>query len=1313
MCDKAPDISDHKPLGLLLPLGASKAIRDKMSSLAIQFKEIANNGTEYRSDLTDALGQPSTRVIKSALADSFALIVDAHAPFQEMAHLFSDVLPTLAVPNDRSVRLWKAVIVFASLTFDTPTPPLDSQGEQSGSREQVELLRQNQFFIRMATSYGWGTFCFIDRLPDFLDRIASHRMGDHEFLAMDAKEIAQWNSDVERAWHGTARQLSLHTWVGNAIDADRRLIVSRNKGAKDPYPGITRDNLLKCLALVHHFGRLDQSVSEAAAHHSGIAWFRESTPWPSRNRQQMNELTRTTMQIWHNRPDKNASAVMKWLHRLVRQAGKRNISRANQTMFDFLIDLSQMLSKGCSPWAAHSVEAPSQPIKILAIKDYVRDDIERTRLAEAFSDAFHAAFRPGTVELQCIYSDDGKNQDWDTHLWWLERLQGEQSVETSNHLVPNAPKQISKLLDYDILVVEAEYETRFLGPSIIHWLDNALDEVCQVSNLPADNNLTLHLPKRRPQIFVLSRDESAGHSFMCLWLGAQAFASKSRIFGIPGLLTMAHVGRWRAAADNKKLRPNFFSIEGLIPHQRNRLQSRRPEHLIFGDKYDRHWIKSLPKADLHYHIGTSISLGSIKAMSANTTGRSLSHSGTADQGDPMSTVIENVCKIVLLSNLSLKHTKEARQKEKFELLWAVARFLLLPSDKDGKVVDNSPPEFGSIDQTIEWLVRSDRPIRRFEACSFLVTALHIFDCFLQVGAESASAHATIPLFSSDAVKARFLQDISKPWFSLHLISSLVKDVAGQGLAMSLVDLFAYLFKRIDQNWSDPFSRSSVRETLSTLEASDPRKLLAHLATCAIKNGENAFAKIARAFDATLVSTPGGSSWIVEAHDRFKARKAEYVYAADQAMVHVFENNPRAAVAELCATPQNQRLRLEELVVLPDSNDAFVDHARRTLPRYLVGSGLLGAEHLQFPENILLAGLDIARQNVQDNVVYSEVRCATTGYCQGGLNVYDATDLLALGFDFGALLFGGWRAEEREAHAQTVVMQNEYYTEDVIRHWCSGLPQRWVRTNILLGAKRHKEKEIKLVVELVKHYLERGQEVADFRGAHTSLQASHDVPGRWWERCAVVGFDLSGNESSKIERLESLVEPLFETCASITIHAGEAMTADSIWNAVHHLGAQRIGHGLRLRESAKLLEHCVRRGICMELCPISNRFTNIFVERPYQFQRLLPAKSFRDEYPINDFLSAGLDVCLNTDNRSLHVDGTLSDEYLCAARLSGGLTRWDVLRICKAGFKNAFLPKEQIAALLRHVEYEIYKIASEHSGENDFPSIQHFRRPTSA
>jgi hypothetical protein len=42
--------------------------------------------------------------------------------------------------------------------------------------------------------------------------------------------------------------------------------------------------------------------------------------------------------------------------------------------------------------------------------------------------------------------------------------------------------------------------------------------------------------------------------------------------------------------------------------------------------------------------------------------------------------------------------------------------------------------------------------------------------------------------------------------------------------------------------------------------------------------------------------------------------------------------------------------------------------------------------------------------------------------------------------------------------------------------------------------------------------------------------------------------------------------------------------------------------------------------------------------------------------------------------------TLTDEFLWAARLSGSFTRWEVLKLIKAGFKHAFIDKRDAQEL---------------------------------
>ena len=294
--------------------------------------------------------------------------------------------------------------------------------------------------------------------------------------------------------------------------------------------------------------------------------------------------------------------------------------------------------------------------------------------------------------------------------------------------------------------------------------------------------------------------------------------------------------------------------------------------------------------------------------------------------------------------------------------------------------------------------------------------------------------------------------------------------------------------------------------------------------------------------------------------------------------------------------------------------------------------------------------------------YTELRCETAGYTDGGMVAVDATDLLCAALDLAVAYGYDYTGSD---------------DPDV-----DAAPRRWVRFNVLLGAKRHKSVErFREIVALAVYYMQQREEEEDRLTTYAPI---------WWKPATVAGFDLSGNENAEQHRLRKMMKPLFKHSTPITIHAGEAAPAPSIWKAVYMYGARRIGHGLRLRENRRLLNYCISEGLCMELCPISNAYTNAFPQAGEDYE-----SDWWEYYPLRYYMEQGLDVCINTDNRQLHPGerNGLVDEYLCAARLAGGLSRWDVLRIVKAGFKHAFLPKREIGVLLRAVESEVYELVT--------------------
>lgn len=187
---------------------------------------------------------------------------------------------------------------------------------------------------------------------------------------------------------------------------------------------------------------------------------------------------------------------------------------------------------------------------------------------------------------------------------------------------------------------------------------------------------------------------------------------------------------------------------------------------------------------------------------------------------------------------------------------------------------------------------------------------------------------------------------------------------------------------------------------------------------------------------------------------------------------------------------------------------------------------------------------------------------------------------------------------------------------------------------------------------------------------------------------LVGLDLAGDEAfNNPEELAPLFLPAFKACLPITIHAGEGESADNIWQAAYHLHADRIGHGLSLAERPDLLARFRDRGICLELCPSSNREVVGYSDPDY------PKSSNCPNYPISKLWSAGVPLTLCTDNPGIS-RCSLSQEYINAARMSGAeLTLWDALAMTKRAYVHSFVDADTREKLLKTADPKIHVLIS--------------------
>jgi adenosine deaminase len=135
------------------------------------------------------------------------------------------------------------------------------------------------------------------------------------------------------------------------------------------------------------------------------------------------------------------------------------------------------------------------------------------------------------------------------------------------------------------------------------------------------------------------------------------------------------------------------------------------------------------------------------------------------------------------------------------------------------------------------------------------------------------------------------------------------------------------------------------------------------------------------------------------------------------------------------------------------------------------------------------------------------------------------------------------------------------------------------------------------------------------------------------RSNLVALDLAGDEKNFPARLfVDHFKLAREQGLDITVHAGEADGASSIWDAIKLLGATRIGHGVAAIRDESLMSYMATHKIGVETCILSNYQTGTWTNMA--------------THPVKTFLLHGIEVCLNTDDPGVS-NNTLISEYLLA------------------------------------------------------------------
>ena len=229
----------------------------------------------------------------------------------------------------------------------------------------------------------------------------------------------------------------------------------------------------------------------------------------------------------------------------------------------------------------------------------------------------------------------------------------------------------------------------------------------------------------------------------------------------------------------------------------------------------------------------------------------------------------------------------------------------------------------------------------------------------------------------------------------------------------------------------------------------------------------------------------------------------------------------------------------------------------------------------------------------------------------------------------------------DAHSDGCVLAEFRFAPQLFGAW--GLPPESALEAVLCGL-AHSTLQCGLIVCGMRHL------GADSTRAAAALAARYRAHG-------VVGFDLAGPELGFPPGDHAAALNLaLEGGLGITVHAGEADAGHRVMEAAH-LGATRIGHGVRVVDDPAWAEEARERGLHFEVCPSSNVHTGA-------------ARSVAT-HPIKTMLDAGLNVSCAPDNRL--VSGTTLSRELALLHTERGLdlpTLWDMQHRALAA---SFLP----------------------------------------
>jgi adenosine deaminase len=171
----------------------------------------------------------------------------------------------------------------------------------------------------------------------------------------------------------------------------------------------------------------------------------------------------------------------------------------------------------------------------------------------------------------------------------------------------------------------------------------------------------------------------------------------------------------------------------------------------------------------------------------------------------------------------------------------------------------------------------------------------------------------------------------------------------------------------------------------------------------------------------------------------------------------------------------------------------------------------------------------------------------------------------------------------------------------------------------------------------------------------------------------VGIDLAGDEANfPGELFVDHLKIAREAGWRVTVHAGESSGAESIWQAIQGLGAERIGHAVRAIDDIGLMQFMKENRIGVE----ANLTSNVQTSTVSDYL----------SHPLRKFLESGILATINTDDPGISaIDINYEFEHAAPA---AGLSREQIYQAQRNALEIAFLSQGEKEELLENRSREI-------------------------